>query len=85
MTASPYIPKQGYPKEATLVKELLKQDDWNKMEVEAIENRYRVWLNDKQVMDYSLENANLVGPVGLQLHGKREMEIWYKAIEIASF
>jgi hypothetical protein len=85
MTASPYIPKQGYPKEAMLVKDLLKQDDWNKMEVEAIENRYRVWLNDKQVMDYSLENANLVGPVGLQLHGKREMEIWYKAIEIASF
>ena len=85
MTASPYIPKQGYPKEAMLVKDLLKQDDWNKMEVEAIENRYRVWLNDKQVMDYSLENANLVGPVGLQLHGKREMEIWYKAIEIACF
>jgi hypothetical protein len=85
MTASPYVPKQGYPKEATLVKELLKQDGWNEMEAEAIGNRYRVWLNGKQVMDYTLEDANLSGPVGLQLHGKREMEIWYQSIDIARF
>ena len=85
MTASPYVPKQGYPKEATKVAELLKQDDWNKMEAEAIGNRYRVWLNGAQVMDYTLEGANLNGPVGIQLHAKRDMEILYKNIDIASF
>lgn len=85
MTGSPYVPKQGYPKEATMVKELLKQNDWNKMEAEAIGGRYRVWLNGKPVMDYTLEDANLSGPVGIQLHGKRDMEIWYKSIDIARF
>ena len=85
MTGSPYVPKQGYPKEATLVASLLKKDDWNNMEVETIGNRYRVWLNGQQVMDYILEDANLTGPVGLQLHGNRTMEIWYRSIDIASF
>ena len=85
MTGSPYVPKQGYPQEAVLTSSLLKQDDWNKMEAEAIGNRYRVWLNGKQVMDYTMENANLYGPIGIQLHSKREMEIWYKSIDIASF
>ena len=85
MTGSPYVPKQGYPQEAVLTSSLLKQDDWNKMEAEAIGNRYRVWLNGKQVMDYTMKNANLYGPIGIQLHSKREMEIWYKSIDIASF
>lgn len=85
MTGSPYVPKQGYPKEATLVKSLIKTDDWNNMEAEAIGNRYRVWLNGQQVMDFTLDDANLKGPVGIQLHAKRDMEIWYKSIDIASF
>jgi hypothetical protein len=55
------------------------------MVAEAIGNRYRVWLNGEQVMDYTMEDANLNGPVGIQLHSKREMEIWYKSIDIASF
>ncbi len=85
MTGSPYVPKQGYPQEAVLTSSLLKQEDWNKLEAEAIGNRYRVWLNGKQIMDYTMENANLSGPVGIQLHAKRYMEIWYKSIDIASF
>lgn len=85
MTGSPYVPKQGYPKEATMAGSLLQLEEWNSMEAEAIGNRYRVWLNGKQVMDYTLENANLNGPVGLQLHPNNEMEIFYKNIEIAGF
>ena len=85
MTGSPYVPKQGYPQEAVLAASLLSQNDWNKMEAEAIGNRYRVWLNDKQVMDYTMENANLSGPIGIQLHANRDMEIWYKSIDIARF
>lgn len=85
MTGSPYVPKKGYPEEAVLTASVLKQNDWNEMEAEALGNRYRVWLNGKQVMDYTMDNANLSGPVGLQLHAKRDMEIWYKSIDIASF
>ena len=85
MTCSPYIPKKGYPKEAIKVKSLLKMNDWNNMIAEAIGNRYRVWLNGEQVMDYTMEDANLMGPVGIQLHSKRQMEIWYRSIDIASF
>ena len=85
MTGSPDIPKKGYPQEAIKVKSLLKMDDWNNMVIEALGNRYRVWLNGEQVSDYTLEEANLQGPVGIQLHNNRKMEIWYKSIDIASY
>ncbi|MEC8547247.1 MAG: DUF6807 family protein [Bacteroidota bacterium] len=85
MTGSPYIPKKGYPKEAIKVADLLKMNDWNQMEAEAIENKYRVWFNGVFVMDYELEEGNLNGPVGIQLHSNRNMEILYKDIDIASF
>ena len=85
MTASPYVPKQGYPKEAKKVADFLKENDWNKLVIEAIGNRYRVWLNGKHVMDYTLKEANLSGPIGIQLHTKRDMELSFKDIEIASF
>ena len=59
MTGSPYIPKKGYHKEAVKVAEILKMDDWNYMEAEAVGNRYRVWFNGVFVMDYKLEEANM--------------------------
>ena len=85
MTGSPYIPKKGYPKEAVKVAEILKMDEWNHMEAEAVGNRYRVWFNGVFVMDYKLEEANIKGPVGIQLHSNRNMEILYKDIDIASY
>ena len=85
MTGSPYIPKKGYPKEALKVAEILKMDEWNQMEAEAVGNRYRVWFNGVFVMDYELEEANINGPIGIQLHQNRNMEILYKDIDIASY
>jgi len=82
LTASPYVPKKGYPVEATGVKELLKMNDWNTIKARAIGNVYTVWLNGQEVMTYTLENAKLKGPVGLQLHPKREMSIQFKNILI---
>src|SRR5690606_35898076 len=75
MTASPYVPKQGYPVEAEGIPELLKMDDWNTMKAQAVGNQYKVWLNGKEVMNYTLENAKLHGPIGLQLHPGKEMSI----------
>jgi hypothetical protein len=82
MTASPYIPGKGYPVEAEGVAELLKQDDWNQMRVEVSGKKYVCYLNGKKVMTYSSDTAIEKGPIGLQLHGGKEMSIDYKNIKI---
>ncbi len=83
MTGSPYVPKSGYPVEAAGVKELLRMDGWNTIKAMTIGNSYKVWLNGEEVMNYILEEANLKGPVGLQLHPGRDMTIQFKNISIA--
>ena len=82
MTASPYVPKKGYPVEAEGIKELLKPNDWNTIKAQAIGNQYKVWLNGKEVMTYTLEGAKLEGPIGLQLHPNREMSIDFRNIRV---
>jgi hypothetical protein len=83
MTASPYVPKSGYPVEAEGIKELLKMNEWNTIKAMAIGNTYKVWLNGTEVMNYTLEDANLEGPIGLQLHPGREMSIQFKNILVS--
>ena len=83
MTASPYVPSMGYPVEAEGVKDLLKVKDWNTIRAEAVGASYRVWLNGTLVMSYELENANLKGPVGIQLHPGKDMTVQFKNIVIA--
>ena len=85
MTASPYIPGKGYPVEAEGVKELLKLDDWNHMRIEVRGMEYAVSLNGKKVMTYKSESGKEKGPVGLQLHGDRDMAIDYRNLKIAEF
>ena len=80
MTASPYVPKSGYPVEAKGIEALLKMNDWNTIRAKAIGNTYSVWLNGKEVMQYILVDANLEGPIGIQLHPNREMTIQFKNI-----
>ncbi len=81
MTASPYVPKQGYPVEALKNHPgVLKDKAWNVLEVHARGNRYWVWLNGVAVLDYTLDNADLEGPVGLQLHPGKTMDVRFKNI-----
>ncbi|MCM8538565.1 MAG: DUF1080 domain-containing protein [Lentisphaeraceae bacterium] len=82
MTTSPYIPKKGYRKESVGVKELLKPRDWNSMKIKAVGPVYTIWLNGKQVNEYTSTTAIEKGPIGLQLHGNRNMEIHFKDIEL---
>ncbi|MEM8668960.1 MAG: DUF1080 domain-containing protein [Planctomycetota bacterium] len=84
MTASPYIPGKGYPVEAKGVKELLKLDDWNKLRIRCVGPKYTTWLNGKEVMNYESASASEKGKLGIQLHGKREMEIHYRNIRVRS-
>ena len=83
MTASPYISGKGYPVEAEGVKELLKLDDWNTLKIEAKGKTYVTWLNGKKVMTYTSDSAAEKGPVGIQLHGNRDMAIDYRNIRLA--
>jgi len=83
MTASPYIPGKGYPVEAEGVKELLKMDDWNQMRIEVRGMEYAVSLNGKKVMTYKSESGKAKGPIGLQLHGDRDMAIDYRNLKVS--
>ena len=44
---------------------------------------YAVWLNGDFVMTYDSDSAIEKGPLGIQLHGNRDMSIDYRAIRIA--
>ena len=83
MTASPYIPGKGYPVEAEGVAELLKQDDWNHMRIEVRGMDYVCFLNGKKVMTYTTETGIPKGPIGLQLHGNKDMAIDFRDIKVA--
>ena len=83
MTASPYIPGKAYPVEAEGVKELLKLDDWNHMRIEVRGMEYVCWLNGKKVMTYTTETGKPKGPLGLQLHGGKDMGIDYRDLKVA--
>ncbi len=82
MTCSPYIPGKGYPVEAD-VKDVIKMTDWNRIRVRAQGNRYTAWLNGKEVMNYTSDSAIDKGPIGIQLHPKRDMSIRYRNIMAA--
>ncbi|QTN33105.1 DUF1080 domain-containing protein [Akkermansiaceae bacterium] len=84
MTASPYISKIGkYPVEAKGVAELLKEGEWNTMEITVKGNAYGVVLNGKHVMDYTSDTAKDKGPIGLQVHAGVKMAIDFRNITVA--
>lgn len=83
MTASPYIPGKGYPVEAEGVAALLKAKDWNHLKIVVTGKNYVSYLNGKKVMSYDSDSAIEKGPVGIQLHGGRDMSIDYKNITVA--
>ena len=82
MTCSPYIPGKGYPVEAKNIKKLLKSKDWNTMRIQVIGKEYTVWLQGKKVMTYKSDSAIAEGPLGIQLHGGRNMGIDYRKLKL---
>ena len=84
MTCSPYIPikGKGYPVEAKNIKKLLKVKDWNSMKITAVGSVYKVWLNGEFVMEYNSPSAKKEGPIGLQLHGARVMEVSFRSLKV---
>lgn len=83
LTCAPYISGKGYPVEGVGVAALLKTKDWNTMSVKAVGNVYTITLNGKQVLEYPSLTAVEKGPLGLQLHANRDMQIEFRNIKIA--
>lgn len=82
MTASPYIPGKGYPVEAEGVQDLLDMDGWNTLKVRVQGPNLTTWLNGEEVMNYTVEEAPERGPIGLQLHPNRDMNIDFRNIMV---
>ena len=83
MTCSPYIPGKGYPVEAKNVAKLLKAKDWNKMKIRAVGPKYTTWLQGKEVMNYESGSAKKECPIGIQLHGNRNMKIDFRNVTVS--
>ena len=82
MTCSPYIPGKGYPVEAKKVSQLLKEKDWNRMRIRAVGPKYTTWLQGQEVMNYESGSAKEKGPIGIQLHGNRDMKIDFRKLTL---
>ncbi len=84
MTALAYIPGKSYPvRKEDKVKKVLKQDDWNHMKIRVKGKTYETWLNGTKIMTYTSESAIDKGPLGIQLHGNRDMAIDYRNLKVA--
>ena len=73
---------QGYPVEASNIAKLLKAKDWNKLKIRAIVQNYTTWLQNQEVMNYESGSAKKEGPIGIQLHGNRNMKIDFRNLTI---
>jgi hypothetical protein len=70
--------------DSTLIKKILKVNDWNNYEVVAIKNRIQIKINGVKTVDY-LETDSAIpqsGFIGLQVHGGGKTQVGYKDIYI---
>ena len=82
MTALPYIPGKGYPIQNEKAQEVFDMENWNRIKVRVKGNTYTTWLNGKKVMTYTSETIKPEGPIGIQVHPKREMSLQYRNIMV---
>ena len=54
--------------------------DWNTIKVEVVGNTYTTWLNGTEIMNYESETIVPEGPIGIQVHPKREMTVDFRNI-----
>jgi len=81
MTALPYIPAlKGYPVQVTTAAEVLDMENWNTLKVRVMGSSYTTWLNGKEIMTYDSKTIIPEGPIGIQVHPKREMRVDFRNI-----
>ena len=66
------------------VQKAFKKDDWKEFRIRCEGPRIQIWLNGTQTVDFidKDENIDRAGIIGLQVHGGKPAEAWYKNIRI---
>jgi len=82
MTALAYIPGKGYPIQNGKAQEVFDMENWNRIKVRVRGNTYTTWLNGKEIMTYASDTIIPEGPIGIQVHPKREMSLQYRNIMV---
>lgn len=83
MTALPYIPAlKGYPVQVDTAVKVLDKSGWNTLKVEVVGSSYTTWLNGEKIMTYDSNTIVPAGPIGLQVHPGREMEVSFRNISL---
>jgi len=80
MTALPYIPGKGYPIQVETAQGVFDREGWNTIKVQVAGNTYTTWLNGTEIMTYESETIVPQGPIGIQVHPKREMSVDFRNI-----
>jgi hypothetical protein len=85
MTGSLYVGgSERYPEKArgAGVDEVLKLEDWNHIRFEARGDLYKVWVNGKQVTEYTDARFPGRAPLGLQVHPGNVMKAEFRNIRV---
>ncbi len=66
------------------IKEVFKKGDWNEFRVKCSGPHIQIWLNGLLTVDYTEPDDKIArrGVFGLQVHGGKPAEAWYKEIRI---
>lgn len=70
-------PEAGWPKN---MDKLFKPDDWNQFRLEARGDVFTVWLNGKQVVQYTDARYSGAAPIGVQVHPGLKMKVEFRNI-----
>jgi len=72
-------PEAGQAKEADKV---LKPGQWNAFRLQARGNTFTVWINGRQMVEYTDGRFADPGPIGLQIHAGVDMRIEFRNLRI---
>ncbi len=85
MTACIYAPidkRGGYPGKTDKVTAVNQVGKWNTLRIVLQGKRVQTFLNKEPMVDYQCLNIKREGPIGLQLHGGREMKVRFRNIQL---
>lgn len=70
--------------EQAAVLKAFKNGDWNEFRIRCEGQRIQIWLNGRQTVDYTEKDEEIDrdGVIGLQIHGGKPAEAWYKDVRI---
>ncbi len=67
--------------DAETVAKFFKPGDWNQLTVSAHGRRLVFHVNGYKTVDLKNDPCRLTGKLGLQVHGRQDVEVWFKDIE----